>query len=116
MMVLSEVYFDESGTHDGSPMMTLAGYLFKKEQAQRFSRDWEKCLTRPGLPAAHMTDCVHGQGDYAGMSEEHCLLSEKLLIQNIKHRSVLGFSVAVDPQLYDEVMGPFAAAMPIAIS
>jgi hypothetical protein len=111
-MILSEVYFDESGTHDGSPMMTMAGYLFKKEQARLFSRDWAKCLKRLGLPAAHMTDCATGNGDYASMSMEQRILSEKLLIENIKHRSVFGFSVAVEPQLYDEIIGPFAAAMP----
>lgn len=110
-MVLSEVYFDESGTHDGSSMMTMAGYLFKKEQAQRFSRDWAKCLKRLGLPAAHMTDCATGNGDYANMSMEQRILSEKLLIESIKHRSLLGFSVAVDPQLYHDVMGPFADSM-----
>lgn len=110
-MVLSEVYFDESGTHAGSPMITMAGYLFKREQAQRFSRDWAKCLERLGLPAAHMTDCATGNGDYASMSMSQRVLSEKLLIETIKKRSVLGFSFAVDPQLYDEVMGPFAATM-----
>lgn len=111
-MVLSEVYFDESGTHDGSPMMTMAGYLFDREQARRFSRDWEKCLKRLGLPAAHMTDCATGNADYANMPLEQRILSEKLLIENIKRRSILGFSVAVDPQLYDDVMGPFATSMP----
>lgn len=110
-MVLSEVYFDESGTHDGSPLMTMAGYLFKKEQAQLFSRDWKRCLKRLGLRAAHMTDCATGNGDYASMSLEQRILSEKLLIENIKRRSVLGFSIALDPQLYEEVMGPFANAM-----
>jgi hypothetical protein len=112
VVVLSEVYFDESGTHDGSPMMTMAGYLFKAEQSKLFSRDWQKCLHRLGLPAAHMTDCATGNGDYARMSMEQRILSEKLLIQNIKRRSVLGFSIAVDPTMYDEIMGPFAPAMP----
>jgi hypothetical protein len=111
-MVLSEVYFDESGTHDGSPMMTMAGYLFKKDQAHRFSRDWAKCLEHLGLPAAHMTDCATGNADYGDMTIEQRILSEKLLIEQVKRRSMLGFSVAVDPQLYEEVMGPFAAAMP----
>lgn len=93
-------------------MMTIAGYLFKKEQADRFSRDWAKSLKRLGLPAAHMTDCATGNGDYASMSMDQRILSEKLLIEAIKRRSVLGFSVAVDPQLYDDVMGPFTHAMP----
>lgn len=110
-MDISEVYFDESGTHDGSPVMTMAGYLFKRTQAQRFSRDWAKCLKQLGLPAAHMTDCATGNGDYAAMPMEQRITSEKLLIKHIKQRSVLGFSFAVDPNLYDEVMGPFALMM-----
>jgi hypothetical protein len=110
-MVLSEVYFDESGTHDGSSMMTMAGYLFKKDQARLFSRDWQMALDRLGLSAAHMTDCATGNGDYANMTMDQRILSEKLLIENIKRRSVLGFCVAVDPELFHEVMGPFAEAM-----
>ena len=93
-------------------MMTLAGYLFEEKQSKRFSRDWRKCLARLGLPAAHMTDCATGNGDYAQMSLDDRILSEKLLIENIKRRSLLGFSFAVDPQLYDEILGPFAVAMP----
>jgi Protein of unknown function (DUF3800) len=110
-VILSEVYFDESGTHDGSPVMTMAGYLFKKNQARLFSRDWQKALNRLGLPAAHMTDCANGNGNYAEMSLEQRILSEKLLIENIKRRTVFGIGLSVKPDMYAEVMGEYAQAL-----
>lgn len=44
LIVFANVYFDESGTHAGSRLMSMAGYWFDKEQAARFSRDWSKDL------------------------------------------------------------------------
>lgn len=100
VVALSHVYIDESGTHDGSPIMTMAGYLFKSEQAHRFTRDWAKDLRRFNLSCAHMTDCANGNGEYKKLSREERLASEKLLIAHIKRRSVFGFSVSVDPAKY----------------
>lgn len=109
MAVLSHVYLDESGTHDDSPNMTMAGYLFRADQAQRFTRDWAKDLKRIGLPCAHMTDCANGYGDYRDMELEERIQSEKLLIQHIKRRSLFGFGVSLDPHYYakavDDIKG-----------
>src|SRR5438105_4019181 len=30
VMQLAEAYFDESGSHDGSPVLCVAGYIFEK--------------------------------------------------------------------------------------
>ena len=110
-VMLSEMYFDESGTHAGSPVMTLAGYMFKSDQSRRFSRDWQKCLDRLGLPGAHMTDCANGKADYAKLTMDERILSEKLLIQNIKRRTVFGLSVSVCPDEFKSIMGDYAKAM-----
>ena len=111
MVALSAVYFDESGTHPGSPVMTVAGYVFTREQARRFSRDWQKDLARIGLPCAHMTDCALGKGDYEHMSLEDRVESEKLLIEHIKRRSQLGLSIAIRPDEFDAVMGNHSKAI-----
>src|SRR5689334_5463867 len=37
-------YFDKSGTHDGSPVMCVAGYLLSAEQSFRLDREWAECL------------------------------------------------------------------------
>ncbi|TIT18717.1 MAG: DUF3800 domain-containing protein [Mesorhizobium sp.] len=104
-MVLRYVYLDESGTHDRSPALAMAGYVFEKEQAQRFSRDWNKDLKRFGLPFAHMTDCATGNGHYEGLSLEDRIKSEKALIAHTRHRSSFGVAVAVDYIRYKELFG-----------
>lgn len=104
MVAVANLYFDESGTHDGSKLMTVAGYWFESEQAVKFSRDWAKDLKRLGLTYAHMTDCAHGCGEYKNLTLEQRILSEKLLIEHIKRRSRYGFSITVDPNKYKEIM------------
>lgn len=104
MVALSHVYIDESGTHGGSPILTMGGYLFRSEQAQRFSREWSKELLRLGLPFAHMTDCANGNGNYANMPLKKRIDSEKRLIEHIKRRSVFGFSVSLNPTRYTELL------------
>lgn len=108
--VLSHVYLDESGTHDGSPTMTMAGYLFREEQAKRFTRDWARDLKRIGLPCAHMTDCALGFGDNKDMELDQRIESERLLIQHIKRRSLFGFGVSLDPGYYTKTIGDIPGA------
>lgn len=104
MVAVANLYFDESGTHDGSKLMTVAGYWFDSDQAVKFSRDWAKDLKRLGLTYAHMTDCAHGCGQYKTLSLEERIKSEKLLIEHIKRRSRYGFAITVDPNKYSEIM------------
>src|SRR5687768_11744432 len=108
--VLHHAYFDESGTHDGSSVMTLAGYLFTSDQARKFSRDWTNDLERIGISCAHMTDCALGFGEYKNLTLEERINSERLLIGHIKRRSMFGFAVSVSPQAYDEILSGFPGA------
>jgi hypothetical protein len=105
IVMIAEAFIDESGTHHGSPMMTVAGYLFKQAQARRFSRDWRKTLDKYGLPAAHQTDCANGNGDYKKMSMDDRIAVGRLLIENIKRRTLYGFGVSVDPSAYERIVG-----------
>jgi Protein of unknown function (DUF3800) len=107
VVILAEAYVDESGTHDGSPMLAIGGYMFKREQAARFSRDWKKILDQYGLTAAHMTDAVHCAQDYkrAGMTLAECDQCNRRLIENTKRRTMFGFGVSVDPLRYAEIVG-----------
>lgn len=108
-MIFSEAYIDESGTHDGSPILTVAGYLFERTQARRFERDWGKVLDKYGLPYAHMKEAVCCKGVYkdAGMTIGDCENSNRLLIQNIKKRTRFGFGVSVDPAMYSRIVGHY---------
>ena len=104
VVAVAHLYFDESGTHRGAKLMTVAGYWFDSGQAARFSRDWAKELKRLGLTHAHMTDCAHGQAEYKKLSLIERVRSEKLLIENIKRRTRFGFAITVDPTAYAAIM------------
>lgn len=101
--VLHHAYFDESGTHDGAPVMSFGAYLFTSDQARKFSRDWAKDLKRLGLPFAHMTDCALGFGAYKDMSLEDRIQSEKLLIAHIKRRAVCGYAISASKPAYERL-------------
>ena len=105
VVIFAEVYVDESGTHENSPMLTVAGYLFERQQARRFSRDWQKALDGIPLDVAHQTDCANGNGSYSNLSMEQRIKSEMLLIENIKRRTRFGFGVSVDPNAYSRIVG-----------
>lgn len=103
-VVLHHVYFDESGTHEGSRVMTLAAYVFEKRKAQLFSRDWQKDLNHFQLSAGHMTDCALGFGEYAKLTKPQRIDAQTRLIKHIRKRSLVGISVSIDQNEYDRVI------------
>ena len=110
VVALSHVYFDESGTHEGSRVMGMAGYWFDADQARKFTRDWAKDLERIGISAAHMTDCALGYGEYKNLSLKQRIDSEKLLITHIKRRSKFSIAVCVGKQKYEEIFADLRGA------
>jgi hypothetical protein len=48
--VIVTTYGDESGTHDESPAMMLAGYVSTLVQWNNFDAEWKRDLLRSGLP------------------------------------------------------------------
>jgi hypothetical protein len=107
---IAHLYFDESGSHAGSRLMSVAGYWFDQQQAARFTRDWAKDLSGFGLSHAHMTDCALGFGEYKNLSLRQRVQVQTLLIQHIKRRSRFGFGVCISPKMYDEIMAGIPGA------
>lgn len=62
-------YLDESGTHQGSPVVVVGCYVSTAEQWTRFDTEWATLLKERNLPFFHMTDFVARQGPYTGWSE-----------------------------------------------
>lgn len=63
LVALAEVFIDESGTHAGSPVMCVGGYLFRKREAREFQREWGKRLAREGLAYWHTNPAMQGHGE-----------------------------------------------------
>ncbi len=107
---LANVYFDESGTHADSRVMSMAGYWFDAEQARKFSRDWAKVLDSFGIKAAHQTDCALGFGEFKNMSKEQRVDFQKLLILHIKRRSKFSVAIALGREMYRAIFSSVAGA------
>jgi hypothetical protein len=108
VMTACRVYFDESGTHDTSPVMTIAAYAFTPRNARLFSRDWARDLQKFGLSCAHMTDCALGFGEYEAMPVDQRVAVEKALIKHTRKRSIIGICASLSQSEFEEEIGDLA--------
>ena len=74
--VLAELsaYFDDSGTHDGSPVVVLGGLLGTEDQWLAFEAAWSKLLAEPlpgkaALKMFHLAPCRAADGEFADYNQ-----------------------------------------------
>ena len=60
----------ESASHDGAPILCVAGLIFKKSEAIKLGHEWAKVLRWKKLPYFHMVECAHGNGEFAKLSKD----------------------------------------------
>jgi len=101
-----EVYFDESGTHESSPVICVAGYLFATEQAKHLNREWGETLEEFGVSAFHATDCGNGRGQFKHLLPERRIELTKRIIGIIKRRMEVGFAVTLSESDFNQVTPP----------
>src|SRR6267143_57130 len=70
LVSLAEVYIDESGSHNGSPLLCLAGYIFLDRHARRYSRQLRQLLVGKNLPYFRMSACAHGNEPFCHLALE----------------------------------------------
>lgn len=110
VMVLYHAYIDESGTHAGSPIVAVGGYLIKKSAAKKMDREWKLALTAYDLPYFHMVDCAHGAPPFDKLSADQRIAISKRLIGLIKEHTSLGLVAITDPRRFSgrpEVTDPY---------
>jgi hypothetical protein len=113
LVAMLEAYFDESGSHDGSPVLCVAGYLFEKEGAKTLDSKWRQVLERFSLPFFHMVDCAHGAEPFDKLSKDERIAVEKEMIALIRSHTIFGFAVGVDEKEYNNLFrtdNPFGTA------
>lgn len=60
-------YFDESGTHDQSKVVTVCGLVGTTVEWSRLERPWKQNLEALKVPCFHATDCSAGRKDFQGI-------------------------------------------------
>jgi len=69
-VLLLDGYFDDSGTHEASDAVTVAGYLSSPEVWAKFVEEWQSALTEWGLRFFHMTDFANRAKLYADWTDQ----------------------------------------------
>jgi len=98
------VYFDESGVHETSPVIVMAGYLSTVEEWAEFSNRWVAVLHRYDLDCFHMADFNGGYQEFDGRheTERRELLNELTLL--IRKYTQVGIVTSFNMADYESVM------------
>jgi Protein of unknown function (DUF3800) len=107
LVVEVETYFDESGSHKGSPILCVAGYIMEKNNAIKLGDAWRAVLKEHKLPFFRMSDCAHGNGPFSGMTRQHRVEVEAMMIGIIKRYTLQGLAVTVKPDEFEQLMPKF---------
>lgn len=99
-------YFDESGTHEQSKVITLAGFIATAKRWEVFERKWKDALRRANLSAFHMTDFENRQREFSQLDNEARLRLIVKLASIIKDQILYGVGVSMIMADYQEVILP----------
>jgi hypothetical protein len=102
-------YFDDSGTHAGSPVMTMGGVLGTVAQWDVFAPAWAALLKsplpgRPPLRQFHLAPCRAGAGEFSGYSPGERDHLTYLFRQIIFDSGLVTIAAALDNAAWDELV------------
>lgn len=118
-IIVLGAFFDDSGTHDGSPVVAMGGLLGTDEQWDYFATAWEKQLVdsvpgKPKLEQFHLSPCRAGREefrDYTLTEREYLEGQFRRIITNTGMVTVaaainkIAWNELVTPQI-EEILGP----------
>lgn len=117
-------YLDDSGSDDGSPLVTCGGPLMNRLNFREFSDRWAKMYKRNQFsgytlePPLHMSDFV-GMGKYAGLYPEFKRALFRDVAKLVNDHKLYSVSVAIPRRDFEEelskdvrnnLIGPYAFA------
>jgi len=73
LFVILTAYIDEAGTHKGSPLTAMGGYVARLGQWQHFDREWRRMLQRHSLTHVHVIDVLNGRNEFRGWTQDRAL-------------------------------------------
>jgi Protein of unknown function (DUF3800) len=107
LLCMLQAYYDESGTHAGSPILCVAGFMFTADQCLAFEKEWAAALDASGIKVFHTVDYAHSKGEFAskGRRPEYDDLYKTLLGLALKH-TAKGTAYLVSETIFNRVKPP----------
>lgn len=96
-----KAYFDDSGTHDGSPILVLGGLLGNEEQWDSFESQWNAklqnpCRNKPPIKAFHSYDLIHKLGEFKSYNQAEIDAVNHDFRKIIMNNGLFGVAVAIN--------------------
>ncbi|WP_263411510.1 DUF3800 domain-containing protein [Terriglobus tenax] len=104
-------YFDDSGTHDSSPVVVVAGWVAPELKWKRFIREWHKARNEYGFNVLHTTEMManNRRSEFADKSvwtDNKKFATVRRLRQIVLESVIHGFSMSVPKPDYEELFKP----------
>lgn len=106
-------YFDGSGTHVGSKVLVIAGFIGEGAAFVDLDQQWEKVLDDPRwptrLPEFHTVECVHGDGEFRqggwNYAERLALYGDltRVIVEVGEHHALLPIGAGVVTGIFDKI-------------
>jgi hypothetical protein len=97
-----QVYMDESGTHDGSATVTVAGYIGRPEVWRDWTEKWSRALG--SIEVYHAVDAQNLTGEFSTWDTVQVTDLVKKLLPIIAEAEIGGISVAMDLRALDAAL------------
>ena len=98
-MILT-AYFDESGTHKGSPVVVMAGILGTKTQWRHFQTDLDRLRSKYEFSVFHAKDLKARSGEFRKWTDAKALSLVTELAASVSSRLMEGATIAIPPVRY----------------
>jgi hypothetical protein len=105
-------YFDDSGTHQGSPVVAVGGLIGSEDQWAEFDERWKKLLAeplpgKPSLKQFHSTECRGNHGPFGNYNVAERDRITYLFRQIILETGLFSVASIIDQIAWNElVVGP----------
>ena len=100
--MMLKAFMDESGVHDGSPVVTVGAYLGTARAWRGFIADWNR-EKRP-VRVFHSTDCQNLRGEFAGWSGEERDTFVVRMLAVIRETTIAGIAVGINMNDFREAV------------
>jgi hypothetical protein len=88
-----KVYMDETGTHDGSPIVAVSAYIGMPSAWRSWIKKW-KAAKHP-IKVFHSTDCANLRGEFEGWTNERRDSFVANLLSIMPGEKILGVVIAI---------------------
>lgn len=101
-VVVIRIFVDESGTHDGSPVVTVGAYAGRSEVWKKFTKAWNRA--KKPIEVFHATDCAALRGEFEGWTETDRNELVANLLPVLPKFELYGIAMGINLRDYDEAL------------